>query len=59
MDSKDWIAVAQVYATLAHVRVTAATAQTDPGELRGFLESALRNEQKARDCLRAAGVSDA
>lgn len=58
MEPKDLIAVAQVYATLVQARVTAASAQKDISEVRGFLDSALRYEQKALNFLKLAGVTE-
>lgn len=60
LKSSDWIAVAQVYATLVQARVTAGLKAGIPLDLAaGFLASANELESKAHSALRAAGVEDA
>lgn len=56
MEPKDWLAIAQVYATLALVQASIKTDGTTDSDEYGWLQEYV---SKARAALRAAGVKDA
>lgn len=57
MEPKDWIAVAQVYATLAMGRSALSTGRSvDPHK---EIDAAFYYEEKAKNCLKLAGIIDA
>lgn len=59
MEPKDWIAVAQVYATLAQTNGVVSSGLTFTNDKDFWINQARIYKQKSCDALRAAGVEDA